>query len=207
MQESGAPGQIRSGGRIGVREDKKRETRQRLERVALGLFAERGYERTTVDDVAGAAGVSARTVFRYFPVKADLLFGGTDDDLEELRRLLAQQDAALAPFEAGQHALGEFSARIGGAGNAQRARVITASPSLAARALEVREEWAEAVAAELATRRGLATPDERDRLAGLLVVAVLVSAVREWSLDGSSPAALREAIERSAARATEILHA
>jgi AcrR family transcriptional regulator len=175
--------------------------------VALGLFAERGYERTTVDDVAGAAGVSARTVFRYFPVKADLLFGGTDDDLEELRRLLAQQDAALAPFEAGQHALGEFSARIGGPGNAQRARVITASPSLAARALEVREEWAEAVAAELATRRGLATPDERDRLAGLLVVAVLVSAVREWSLDGSSPAALREAIERSAARATEILHA
>jgi AcrR family transcriptional regulator len=157
--------------------------------------------------VAGAAGVSARTVFRYFPVKADLLFGDADDDLEELRRLLAQQHAALPPFEAARRALGEFSARIGGPGSAQRARVITASPSLAARALEVREEWAEAVAAELATRRGLATPDERDRLAGLLVVAVLVSAVREWSLDGSGPAALREAIERSAARATEILHA
>jgi len=191
---------------MGVREDKKRRTRQRLELVALELFAKRGYEQTTVDDVAGAAGVSARTVFRYFPVKADLLFGDADADLEELRRTLARQDDALAPFQAARQALGEFSEWIGRPANAERVRVITTSPSLAARALEVREAWAEAVAAELAARRGLAAPDEPDRLAGLLVLGVLISALREWSHDGSGPADLRKAIERSATRATEILH-
>jgi TetR/AcrR family transcriptional regulator, regulator of mycofactocin system len=173
--------------------------------VALELFAKRGYERTTVDDVAGAAGVSARTVFRYFPVKADLLFGDADADLEELRRLLSRQDGSLPPFEAARRALNDFSARIGAPAYADRARVITESPSLGARALEVREQWAEAVAAELAKRRGLAAPEETDRLAGLLVVAVLVTALREWSHDGDGPGALRETIERFAARATEIL--
>ena len=70
---------------MGVREDKKRETRARLERAALELFAGRGYDRTTVEDVAAMAGVSARTAFRYFPAKADLVFGDSETDLAALR--------------------------------------------------------------------------------------------------------------------------
>ena len=192
---------------MGVREDKKRRTRERLELVALELFARRGYERTTVDDVAGAAGVSARTVFRYFPVKADLLFGDAGADLDALRDLLAEPDASLPPFDAARAALGAFAERIGTPTNAERARVIAASPTLAARALELRERWAEAVAAEVAARRGGEVHDETARLVGLLVVAVLVSAVREWSLNGGGPQDLQEAIDRCAAKATEILHA
>ena len=191
---------------MGVREDKKRETRARLERVALELFARRGYDETTVDDVAGAAGVSARTVFRYFPIKADLVFGDAEVDLEELRRLLAEQDGSLPPFEAARLALGEFSARIGTPANADRVRVIATSPTLGARSLEIRERWAEAIAEALAARRGLAEPDHDARLAALLVTAVFVSAIREWSRDGGEPEALRGAIGRSAARATDILH-
>jgi AcrR family transcriptional regulator len=173
--------------------------------VALELFEERGYESTTVDDVAGAVGVSARTVFRYYPVKADLVFGDAEVNLKELRRLVAEQDSALPPFEAARLALAEFSAWIGTPANAERVRVIAASPTLGARSLEVRERWAEAVADELAARRGLVEPDHDAQLAALLVIAVFVSAIREWSGGGGNPGALRTAIERSAARAAEIL--
>lgn len=195
----------RRGGRIGVREDKKRETRARLERAALDLFARQGYDRTTVEDIAGSAGVSARTTFRYFPAKADLVFGHADEDLEALRAHLAAQDQALPAFDAARAALAEFSVRIGTPSNAERARVIAASSTLTARALEERELWGEAIAAELAARRGLSAPDEQARLGGLLVVAILVSGVREWSRgDGASPA-LRSALEQSALWAAEIL--
>ena len=192
---------------MGVREDKKRHTRERLERAALDLFARRGYERTTVEDVAARAGVSARTAFRYFPTKADLVFGDAEVDLLELRRQLAAQDPALPAFEATRAALANFSRRIGTPINAERSRVIATSPTLGARALEGREVWAGEVAAELAKRRGLAGPDAHARLGGLLVVAILVSAVREWSGAGGHPHRLATAVDLMASAAAEILKA
>ncbi len=69
----------------------------------------------------------------------------------------------------------------------------------------MRQVWAEAIAAELAARRGQPAPDERDRLGGLLVIAILLSAFREWSLSGARPASLREAVDRTASWAAEML--
>jgi AcrR family transcriptional regulator len=58
----------------GLRERKKRETRETIARSALALFGERGYDAVTVADVARAADVSEKTVFNYFPAKEDLVF-------------------------------------------------------------------------------------------------------------------------------------
>jgi AcrR family transcriptional regulator len=201
----GSDGETRQGGPIGVREDKKRETRARLERAALDLFARRGYDRTTVEDVAAEAGVSARTAFRYFPAKADLVFGDAESDLTDLRTQLAAQDRSLPALEAIRIALVEFSQRIGTPVNAERSRVIAANPTLAARGLQVREVWAAAIGDELAARRGRPAADERDRLGGLLVVAILVSAVREWSLADDRSAGLRQVVDRTAGWAAEML--
>ena len=57
----------------GLRERKRRETRQRLAETGLKLFLEQGYEETTLDAIAEAAGVSRRTVFHYFDQKEDIL--------------------------------------------------------------------------------------------------------------------------------------
>jgi AcrR family transcriptional regulator len=59
----------------GLRERKKRETRETIARAAWKLFTRRGFDEVTVADVAAAAGVSEKTVFNYFPAKEDLVFG------------------------------------------------------------------------------------------------------------------------------------
>lgn len=63
-------------------------TRWQLEDVALQLFDERGFARTTVDDVAAAAGIGRRTFFRYYRSKNDVVWGDFEAGLEQLRTRL-----------------------------------------------------------------------------------------------------------------------
>jgi AcrR family transcriptional regulator len=60
----------------GLREQKKRETREAITRAAWKLFNRRGFDAVTVADIARAAKVSEKTVFNYFPAKEDLVFSG-----------------------------------------------------------------------------------------------------------------------------------
>src|SRR3954463_9958942 len=68
----------------GLRERKKRATRQLISNVAWGLFIQRGFEEVTVAEIAEAAGVSKMTVFNYFPRKEDLFLDRHADRLAEL---------------------------------------------------------------------------------------------------------------------------
>src|SRR2546428_13563296 len=71
----------------GLRQRKKQRTRETIARAAHELFVERGYDATTLPDIAAAADVSTRTIFAYFPSKEDILFS----DLEQMKAALAQE--------------------------------------------------------------------------------------------------------------------
>jgi len=67
----------------GLRERKKRQTRDTIAAAALALFLEHGYDAVTVADVAVAADVSEKTVFNYFPAKEDLVFANSEEKLSD----------------------------------------------------------------------------------------------------------------------------
>ncbi|WP_344073281.1 TetR family transcriptional regulator, partial [Prauserella alba] len=79
----------------------RRKVRRSITRAAIDLFLARGYDTTTVDDIAAAAGVGRRTFFRYFRSKEDSIFPNHDELLADIERTLAESDpAAEAPVDA-----------------------------------------------------------------------------------------------------------
>src|SRR5215475_6534695 len=77
----------------GLRERKKQATREALIRAGMELFIERGYDETTLAEIADAAGVSTRTIFAYFPSKEDILFSTIDSMCDALAQALAERPA------------------------------------------------------------------------------------------------------------------
>src|SRR5258705_13588959 len=84
---------------MGLREQKKQQTHAALVDAAARLFAERGYDKTTVADIAAAADVSTRTFFSYFRAKEDVLFAGTDERLKAIAEAFDTVQAG-SPLEA-----------------------------------------------------------------------------------------------------------
>ena len=86
--------------RPGLRERKKQQTRETIVRVALQLFAERGYENTTLAEIADAADISRRTIFTYFASKEDIVFSDVPALFERLRQTLEQRPPGSTTVDA-----------------------------------------------------------------------------------------------------------
>jgi AcrR family transcriptional regulator len=95
MQLSNPPGT-----RPSLRERKKQKTRETIVNTALELFMERGYEHTTIADIADAALVSPRTVSTYFPTKEDILFADTPEIHRRFARALEERPEGVTTLEA-----------------------------------------------------------------------------------------------------------
>jgi mycofactocin system transcriptional regulator len=76
-----------------------------LELIALRLFTDQGFDATTVDQIAAAAGVSRRTFFRYYTSKSDVLWNEFDNEVETIRSLLAEMSDELPVMEAVRRAV------------------------------------------------------------------------------------------------------
>ena len=96
----------------GLRERKRRETSERLVEKGLKLFVKNGYEGTTLDAIAEAAGISRRTFFYYFKSKEDVLLAAHDSGFREaLRPAMLDESPDQAPVEAVQKCLIKLAAR------------------------------------------------------------------------------------------------
>ena len=185
----------------GVREQKKRQTRDLLERRALELFARKGFDATTIDEIAEAALVSPRTFFRYFASKEDVVFGSHTDELAWLRQLVARRPSEEPPDLALARALVKFGQipEERQADFLSRVRLIMANPSLLARRLLLHREWEIGISEELALRERVEGPSLELRILAATGVAALATATFIWGERGGpeTPAdLLRQALDR-----------
>ena len=174
------------------------DSRGRLEQAALALYGERGFENTTVAEIAKRAGVTERTFFRHYADKREVLFGGGREmqellvtTVEDAPKSLAPIDAVAAGVEAVATALQKRReiAR-------QRQKVIAANAELRERELIKLASWASAIADAL-RRRGVDDPAARlTAEAGLAVFRVAFERWIDESNKREFPELVRESVDQ-----------
>lgn len=189
-----------TGERLGLRERKKRATRQALHSEALRLVSERGFDDVTIEDIAAAADVSPRTFFNYFGSKEDVIVNPDPDRVERLRSLLASHTSAdeqpldvlesvlLASLEELTDRREEWLLRL---------RLVREIPALTPRHLAAFDAMERALVDDVARRTGRdAGSDIYPVLVGSAAMAALRASIARWGAgDGRTalPELLREA--------------
>lgn len=171
----------------GRRERNRQRTHDALHSAAMRLFAERGYEATSVEDIADAAGVSVRTFFRYFGSKEDVLFARSMD-IDALVNALASQPPSVTPLDAIQRAYHAQPAPTAdeAAIHVLFHRAMSSSAALQGRYLEGIQEFRSRLACTLAARAGRPEPTDADVLAAMIGQTLLDHALSCWMAAGAA---------------------
>jgi AcrR family transcriptional regulator len=165
----------------GLREQKKAATRRAIQEHALRLFLAKGYDATTVEEIAAAAGVSHMTFFRYFPSKHAVV--ENDDYDAVLADLIQARPADEEPLTAIRNALVTALRAMSTAERATvlvRARLILGVPALRARQVESQRNTRALLDEAIAGRGGSRTPFERKVLAAA-ALSTLTVAIEAWA--------------------------
>jgi AcrR family transcriptional regulator len=177
----------------GLRERKKQQTRRLIADTARHLFAERGFERVSVAEVAREADVAEATVFNYFPSKEDLVFSGLERFEDELL-------GAIRARPPGETILGAFARFVltprgflaaRDEESAERllevSRMIASSPALLAREQQILARYTASLTRLIADETGAADDDPRPAVAASALIGVhrtLIDHVRRHLLAG-----------------------
>ena len=169
---------------IPLRERRRLETSAAIIAASRELFVRQGYDATTMDDVADAAVVSRRTLFRYFPTKEDLVFSDEDAMLGVVLDALAGAPADLTPFAAAQWACRALARYL----QPRRDDLLTvnglveSAATLKSRQTTKFARWHVEVRDAVAERG--AGPDDADLIARVSVTC-FQAALDRWFADGS----------------------
>jgi AcrR family transcriptional regulator len=145
---------------VGLRERKKEQTRQLIAETARRLFAERGFERVTVAEIARASDVSEQTVFNYFPTKEDLVYWRLQSFEEELLAAIRDRPVGEPVLEAFGRFVRQPRGMLGSPDPEQRERLaaltrtIVESPALLAREQQIYAGYTDSLAALIAGEHG-----------------------------------------------------
>jgi len=152
------------------------------------LFAARGFEATTVDEIAAAAGIGRRTFFRYFPSKNDIPWGTFEDELERMRVRLKASPPEVPLADALRVALIDFN-RVAPAQiplHRRRMELILRVPTLLAHSTLRFTAWREVVAEFVAERTGRRPDDLAPQAIAHAVLGVAIAAYQHWLDDRDS---------------------
>jgi len=195
---------------LGLRERKKRKTRELIAETARQLFAERGFEQVTVTEIAREAEVSPATVFNYFPTKEDLFYSRLEAFEDELMTAIRERAAgqsvvdAFAGFLLGQGGVLTMDAPEADEQLRTITRIITESPALLARERQVFDRYAQTLAALLAEETGAEPDDSVPRVVANALLGLhraLIDQVRREALAGTPVAEIRDGVRAGAERA------
>jgi AcrR family transcriptional regulator len=169
---------------LGLRERKKIKTKEAIQREALRLFQEQGYEDTTIEQIAAAAEISPSTFFNYFPTKEDLvLFDRYDPMLESFILALPHDEPLSRTIE---QALTMFAK----AAESDKPRILTRArlglevPEVRARFWEEVQKAQDLFAGIVAKRTGRDASDFELRVLSLVLVTASFEASVEWIRSG-----------------------
>ena len=159
--------------KLGLRERKKQQTREPIRRVALRLFAERGYEQTTLAEIAEAANVAPRTIFAYFESKEDILLCGERSFLDDLKRRLDERPEGTTTVDALREFLSQIAPRD--EDDVLRKKVMSENPALQAKAHAGHTQLEPMLAQSIAKDLGAQPDDLQPMLAAASVTAAFIS--------------------------------
>ncbi len=167
------------------RSRKKSRTRTELAEAGAHLFATRGFDETTTNDIAERADVSQRTLFRHFPTKEAVLYGDMDELLTELRDALEARPASEAPLAVVRNAVQSLADNFGRHRDRRllQARLAATYPSVSAYSrATVQLGWEREIIAALARHMDVdPMVDARPEvIAGASMSAIRI-ATRQWS--------------------------
>lgn len=157
--------------------------RERLEEAAFSLYGERGFDDTTVAEIAERAGLTERTFFRHFADKREVLFAGASALQDALVDTVAEAPASLAPIEAVAAGLEVAASLLPDRNTARRRqRIVAGSAELRERELIKLASLGSALADAL-RHRGLDGPAAS--LTAEIAIAVFKIAVHRWATESS----------------------
>ena len=166
-----------SGPRVGRRPS---TTQDHITSVALDLFASHGFDEVSVDDVARAAGIARRTLFRYYPSKNAIPWGHFDAHLNLMRELLAEGDQSGDIAAALRTALLAFNRFDDEERHRQRMRLILGTDALQAHSMTMYAGWRTVVAEYVARRRGETPGGLVPQTAAWTLLGVALTAYEQW---------------------------
>jgi TetR/AcrR family transcriptional regulator, regulator of mycofactocin system len=163
-------------------------SRAELEQTAFALFAAHGFEATTVDEIAVAAGIGRRTFFRYFPSKNDIPWGAFEDELERMRERLRACPPQVPLMDAIRLALIDFN-QVAPAQvplHRRRMELILRVPTLLAHSTLRFTAWRAVIADFVAERTGRCPRDLAPQAIAHAILGVSVAAYEHWLDDPSA---------------------
>lgn len=185
----------------GLRERNKARAREEIAAAALSLFEDFGYDATTCEEIATSAGVSARTFYRYFPTKADVLFAGRSDEAGPIAALNEVRDRPDGehPIDVVRHALAHPASALEARRDlvARQFRILMDTPSLQELRRESFHVFEDPFAHALSTRWGLDPNDIGLRLLAASATSALRLSIELWVTSGAEEGALAPLLDEA----------